>query len=62
MDFIVLGLIPGTHIQLTFVGYLLLAPLLLGVGIYYFRKVQKHRLQSTRRHFDVISLRSLEQA
>lgn len=60
---IVLGQIPGTHFQLTFLWYQLIVWPLAGYFGYRYYKARVEKLrQETQRHFDVISLRSLEQA
>lgn len=63
MQLIVLGQIPGTHFQLTFAWFqVLMLPVILLVA-YKVRKVQNSKSNSTtQRHYDVISLRSLDQA
>ena len=62
MNFIVLGLIPGTHIQLNFAAYLLVVfAVVVVLGVELRRMLKQHRL-AQRRDFDIISLRSLEQA
>lgn len=63
MEFIVLGQIPGTHIQLTFIGFWVVI-IMMTVGatayVHYVHntRVRKHLQQQ----FDIISLRSLDQA
>ena len=60
---IVLGQIPGTHFQLTFLWYQLIIWPVVGYFGYRLYKTRMAKLQEqTQRHFDVISLRSLEQA
>ncbi len=63
MQFIVLGQIPGTHIQLTFIGFqIVLIVAVLSAMVYAYRvhnaRVRKH----LQRQFDIISLRNLDQA
>lgn len=63
MEFIVLGQIPGTHIQLTYVGFWVVMILVIaGAAAYVYRvhnvRVRKHLQQQ----FDVISLRNLDRA
>jgi hypothetical protein len=60
---IVLGQIPGTHFQLTFGWFQLVFWPIVGFASYRFYKARIEKLQQqTQRHYDVISLRSLEQA
>jgi hypothetical protein len=63
MQLIVLGQIPGTHFQLTYGWFQVIVLPVLAFAAYklYLRHLQK-RTQQTQRHFDFISLRSLDQA
>jgi hypothetical protein len=64
MQLIVLGQIPGTHFQLTYAWFqiILLSAILAMVYKAYRTYIHKQSLAATQRHFDVISLRSLDQA
>ena len=62
MNFIVLGLIPGTHIQLNFIAYLIVVAAVLVFTAIEIRRLYRQSKLSQRRNFDIISLRSLEQA
>lgn len=60
---IVLGQIPGTHFQLTYGWFqTILVPVVIFVGYKVYRHYIQKQAQQTQRHFDVISLRSLDQA
>ena len=63
LQFIVLGQIPGTHIQLTFSWFslIILAAILIAAHKFYKQHTQR-QIQQLQRHFDVISLSSLDQA
>ncbi len=63
MQLIVLGQIPGTHFQLTYAWFqVLMVPVILLVA-YKVRKVHTSKsVGAVQRHYDVISLRSLDQA
>ena len=63
MQLIVLGQIPGTHFQLTYGWFqLFMVPVLLYVAHKGYRLYVQKQNNQTQRHFDVISLRSLDQA
>ncbi len=63
MQLIVLGQIPGTHFQLTYGWFQLIVLPILAVVAYKAYRLHIHKqAQQTQRHFDVISLRSLDQA
>lgn len=63
MQLIVLGQIPGTHFQLTYGWYqLIMVTLVVAVSYKAYRVHAKNQTEETQRHFDVISLRSLDQA
>lgn len=60
---IVLGQIPGTHFQLTYGWFqLIVLPALAFAGYKLYHLYLQKQAQQTQRHFDVISLRSLDQA
>jgi len=63
MQLLVLGQIPGTHIQLTYGWFQLIALPMLGLLVYKAHRLylQNHARKHPR-HFDFISLRSLDQA
>ena len=63
MDLIVLGIIPGTHIQLSFSAFGLItvvAVVLIACAIYLSNS--RRHVTAMRRQFDFISLQNLEQA
>lgn len=63
MQFIVLGQVPGTHFQLTYGWFqLIFIPLVLAAGYKAYRWHAQKQTVQTQRHFDFISLRSLDQA
>ena len=63
LQLIVLGQIPGTHLRLTFAWFQVIVLPLLVVGGYVLYKAHlQKQFKVTQRHFDVISLRSLDQA
>ncbi len=63
MQLIVLGEIPGTHFQLTYGWFqLIMVPVLAFVAYKAYRLYLHKQTAQTQRHFDVISLRSLDQA
>jgi hypothetical protein len=63
MQLIVLGQIPGTHFQLTYGWFqLIMVPLVIFGGYKLYRWHTEKQTQQTQRHFDFISLRSLDQA
>lgn len=63
LQLIILGQIPGTQIQLTFAWFQVIVLPLLAVVAYKLYRAQLAKVQQqTQRHFDVISLRNLDQA
>jgi len=63
MQLIVLGQIPGTHFQLTYGWFqLIMIPLVLLAAYKTYRWYTQKQTVQTQRHFDFISLRSLDQA
>ncbi|MDQ5972645.1 MAG: hypothetical protein QG553_804 [Patescibacteria group bacterium] len=63
MQLIVLGQIPGTHFQLTFAWFQVLMVPVIFLVAYKVRKVHTSKnAGDVQRHYDVISLRSLDQA
>ncbi len=63
MQFIVLGQIPGTHFQLTYGWFqFILWPTLALVAYKAYRLYLQTQTKEVQRHFDVISLRNLDQA
>jgi hypothetical protein len=63
MQLIVLGEIPGTHFQLTYGWFqLLMLPVLAFAGYKLYQWHTQKQAKQAQRHFDFISLRSLDQA
>ncbi len=62
-ELIVLGQIPGTHLQVTYTWFqIIMIPAVLYVGYKYYRRQINKQVIANQRQFDVISLRSLDQA
>jgi Na+/H+ antiporter NhaC len=63
MQFIVLGQIPGTHFQLTFIGFqVVLALVIAGVVTYAYYLHSLHIHKEMQRTFDIITLQTLGRA
>lgn len=63
LQFIVLGQIPGTHIQLTFAWFSVIAGLAAMIVAHKLAQLHaQNKIQQLQRHFEVISLSSLDRA
>lgn len=63
MQLIVLGQIPGTHLQLTFAWFqVIIYPVLAVLSYKLYEFWLQKQVTIARRHFDVISLQNLDQA
>lgn len=63
MQFIVLGQIPGTHFQLTYMWFWFVVLVVGTAGSAYLYRVHHAKMRKhLQRHFDAITLRTLDQA